>query len=675
MARPFKLLELIISGATVVFAMLISTRYMAMAVEPRDECSLPLHEPRWIVPTVNDFHDEQLVMAARNDHLEKGLPALPRLRPLTVGQYVLTRTMSGLIAVEFKTGKRIWEYPWDDDVRGRVPQRDPLPPQSDMTRTWELDQRLHFDGSYHQLSSDGQSVFLLDDLGYAFPNVVPQTPIAAADRLRSAYPGLPKSYNTLVALDLQNEGGMRWMVGGSDGRDEPKLAGAFFLGAPLPVEGQLYVLAEMQAQIHLVVLDTKTGKQSWSLELFDLGKQNILYGMNRRLAGATLAYINGVVVCPTAAGVIIGVDAKERSQLWRYAYTPTNEIQLQSDRFFRSISLPLAGWQDTAALAAAGRVLVTTIDSDDLHCIDPQNGNSLWLWPRLRGEMLFVAGIHGEHAVLVGKHEVTAVKLSDSSAAWAEPVMFEALPSGRGFLYGRHYFLPTTASELLKIDVAEGRIVERASTDRVLGNLFAHQDQIISHGVDVLATYYQREPLRPSVERSLKKNPDDAAALELHAKLLLADGRQSDALAVLRRAHDLQPQSVSIRALLIRETLAALRTDYAANREAAAAVEKLIDSTAQRAEYLRLLALGQENSGETMGAFYTLVKLIELMESAHESQRGVDATLEQIEPGRTSRLNRAVRASLARLRSAATPEERRQMDELIQSRFDTAIQP
>ena len=44
---------------------------------------------------------------------------------------------------------------------------------------------------------------------------------------------------------------------------EPKVAGAFFLGPPLPLMGQLYVLAEIKEEVRLEVLDGASGKLRW----------------------------------------------------------------------------------------------------------------------------------------------------------------------------------------------------------------------------------------------------------------------------------------------------------------------------------------------------------------------------------------------------------------------------
>ena len=60
--------------------------------------------------------------------------------------------------------------------------------------------------------------------------------------------------NRLAARELRTQGKLKWEVGGVTGEDEPKLAGAFFLGPPLPLLGNLYALAEMKGQeIRLVV--------------------------------------------------------------------------------------------------------------------------------------------------------------------------------------------------------------------------------------------------------------------------------------------------------------------------------------------------------------------------------------------------------------------------------------
>ena len=71
----------------------------------------------------------------------------------------------------------------------------------------------------------------------------------------------------LMALDLKREGQRRWSVGGADGEDEPKLAGAMFLGVPVPDGPRLYVLAEIQGRCCFASLRRAAGgwrgRRSW----------------------------------------------------------------------------------------------------------------------------------------------------------------------------------------------------------------------------------------------------------------------------------------------------------------------------------------------------------------------------------------------------------------------------
>ncbi len=109
-------------------------------------------------------------------------------------------------------------------------------------------------------------------------------------------------------------------MGGATGEDEPKLAGTFFLGPPLPLEGKLYVLAEMKtSEIKLCVLDAKTGKLDWSQQIAVV-EQNIQQDPLRRLSGCSPSYADGVLICPTTAGAVVAVDLANRTLRWGYQY-------------------------------------------------------------------------------------------------------------------------------------------------------------------------------------------------------------------------------------------------------------------------------------------------------------------------------------------------------------------
>ncbi len=263
--------------------------------------------------------------------------------------------------------------------------------------------------------------------------------------------------NKLTAVDLRTQGKLKWIVGGQSGEDEPQLANAFFLGPPLPLEEKLYVLAEMKQEIKLCVLDAKTGRLDWWQQIAVVEpNQNIQNDAYRRLAGSTPSYADGVLVCPTTAGAIVAVDVANRSLLWgfRYARPVINPIVMrQWGNIQQQNTEPQERWVDSSAAIANGCVVVTPIDSNQMFCLDLQNGKAKWDKPVERGDNLYVAGVHNGNVVLVGKRQMTAVKLADGKPAWKQPRLElppAAMPSGRGFMSGDNYFLPLTTAEVAR---------------------------------------------------------------------------------------------------------------------------------------------------------------------------------------------------------------------------------
>ena len=77
----------------------------------------PLLNPRWRVPTTEQQTAERAVISARQQNLDRNIPILPVMQPLAVGDVVLMRTARSLLAVDFITGKRIWEVRSQSDLQ------------------------------------------------------------------------------------------------------------------------------------------------------------------------------------------------------------------------------------------------------------------------------------------------------------------------------------------------------------------------------------------------------------------------------------------------------------------------------------------------------------------------------------------------------------------------------
>jgi len=654
----------------------------------RSRGSMPLMNYRWRVPTCIDRADEKIVEKLTKQYRDEGRAAMPALQPLAVGDTILMRTPRKLLGVDFKSGKRIWVWPpWEEERPERVFSSSNRAFQiATGTREHEMHQRIWDDAAHGQISSDGKSVFLLHELGYtSVGNFSPHRVFIAPGGAARRYPGAPRPYNELVSLSLSRQGAAQWIVGGENGEDDPKLAGAFFLGAPLPLHGKLYALAEFNGEIRLVVLDAKTGRLEWQQQLAHVDMYTIERDSGRRLAAATPSFEGGVLLCPTCAGALVAVDISTRSLLWGYQYFKRTKQPTHRGfgfiRFQPRPNRPIGSrWADATVTVTDGRVLLTVralltgspSDADELHCLDLLTGEQVWE-PQKRGDRLFLACVHDGNAVFVGTSRVTALKLADGQPSWPSPIELTDAPSGRGFYSDHYYFLPTAGSELLKIDVSQGKIVSRCSTSIAMGNLICYRDEILSQGPDWLSTFYQTEPLKRRVEQALADDANDVEALARYGELMLQEGKRDEAIATLRKAHESNPDDDTTRTLLVTTLLVTLRDDFGANRDRAGEIERLLDRPGQRSEYLRLMARGWQREGEVIKAFDAYLGLARLKGELMESGGASQVEVERVEPHLTARMDRWLQARIGELLAAASASEREQMEKTIRGQFDQAM--
>ena len=166
-----------------------------------------------------------------------------------------------------------------------------------------------------------------------------------------------------------------------DGSDQFALrqAETFFLGPPLPLTGQLYVLAEAKGEIRLLALDAGSGDLLWSQQLAVV-ERHILADRRRRLAGASPSYSDGILVCPTSAGAVVAVELATRSLLWgfrykrpraNHRYLPMGMMRVPGHGSWQ----PAQGWCDATVCIAEGRVLVSPVEWDALHCLSLIGGD------------------------------------------------------------------------------------------------------------------------------------------------------------------------------------------------------------------------------------------------------------------------------------------------------------
>jgi len=650
----------------------------------------PLLNLRWRVDVSGENILEKALIEQEAMNRDHNIAMFSGLHPLAVDDLVFMRTTSNVLAVDFQTGKRKWQTTPEEEPGDANVNRfnGPFMIRNNMTQQAQYSQRIWDDATYGTISSDGSRLFVIEELplGVSGPNA--GFMMFGNGRNDASIQSIT---NKLVAYDIKTEGKVWWELGG---RGALQQSDAFFLGPPLPLRGQLYVIAEVTNELRLLALDGATGNLLWSQQLATV-EGNITQDPVRRLAGVSPSYSDGVLVCPTGSGCVVAVDLATRSLLWGYIYHHPGETIMGGRRMrggnpiqnaFYNPNGPVPRWLDGTAVIADGRVLLTPAEVDALYCLNLADGKPAWpSKPRVEhgpsGEQIdryYIACVHKGMVVMVNRNSVDAINLEDGGKAWGGRSI--SLPSGvsvcgHGAYTGAYYFLPLSSGEVMTIDVESGKVVATAKSRRsaVPGNLVCYRGRVISQGLDGLELYYQVDAAREEVARRLAANPDDVEGLTLRGEMSLDAGKSTAAVADFRRAYGLDKKSEShgrTRELLRDALLAGLHDDFAAHRSMAGEVEQLLDDPAQRATYLRYMAAGLHHAGEWRQAVDYYLKLVDLEETK--------PVLEKIDRSYLVRRDRWVQGQLGVLRqeggAAAAAEIDRAVDHrLEEAKMDTSL--
>jgi outer membrane protein assembly factor BamB len=510
--------------------------------------SRPLLVPRYRVPLTRHPEESRRLDRIRRELADQGMAQWPAAAPLTVGGTILAHAPLGLLAIDFLTGKRIWLQP---GPRGGVDVTANEGRES-LGRTFD-------DFTSGGISSDGRLVFAVEAYPAAFAGrPLPGDPFMPPPREPSWRGG-----NTLSAYEIGAGGRLAWRLPARHadgvGRTGGPAAGAidsasWFTGAPLVAGDRLYVLVEQAAELRLDVLHAADGRLIWSQPLAALDEEHAITGreaVGRRLGGATPALGDGVLVCPLGAGAVVAVDVSNRTFLWAYDYARSSEEADQAAALngrlrgfpagLRGAALAdgqprrqRAGWGDDAPIIAAGRVLLTPRDSDELHCLNLQDGGLLWKAPR--ASRLQVAGIVDGRVVVVARDSVEALDLDAGRPVWRRAFDPGVAPSGRGIITADRLFLPLDVPEVVEIALADGTIQGRspARGGAVPGNLVAYRGEVVSLGVDAIDVFHQAAALEARIETAAREATPSATKAFWEAQLLLEGGQVRAGLERLR---------------------------------------------------------------------------------------------------------------------------------------------
>jgi outer membrane protein assembly factor BamB len=637
----------------------------------------PHMRPRWKSRVANHPRLESYLNNRYDSLTQAGHPLVPAGSPLAIGDVVVFKTPWTVVAVDWQSGRRIWETraQGDSPLDGLVADLDQGDIESDMaTRGHPLDQRIWSDCLASSLSSDGERVFSIRGLQYADANQ--RYRMGGFRAFNQQFTAMGSMTNRLAAFDLATEGKLVWEIDGRRSRN--RLSGAFFLGAPLAVDDTLYVLTEIKSAVYLVALDAKTGAFLWRQSLVSL-ERGVHLDVQRVLAGPEPSFAEGMVVCPTATGAVVAVDLLTRSLAWAHLYPPSESEVLASGRLWpprpanNRESVGTGFWADGPAIIANQRVVVTPRDSTNLMCLDLLTGELLWQRPRQ--DAVYVACVEQGVVLVVGPNEARALRLEDGQPVWkigatnstGEPVgrfPDDATPSGRGILSDGQYYLPMSNGAVVAVELTTGnvRLATNPAEDLMLGNLICHRGAVISQSPLSIDKFDQRSLLLERTKAALAANPDDPAALRDRGEISLTSGDSLAAGDLLKRSYEIDPNDLLTRELLAESLLSLLRADYGAYQQNVPLLESLVDDPTERFELLRIEADGLRDLGDRVAAFDVLLELADGVTPLDE--------LVDVSSDHQVRGDRWLQDHLAELWSTATAAERNHFDEQLARRRD-----
>ncbi len=569
------------------------------------QASMPLPTERWVKEIHSSLPEQEAIERQSQGEAQKGRVLLPKFELRMVGDLVLTKTTdASLLAIDFETGVIKWPLYFHNapvqltnlpyaEVGGSAALSDEL-----QNRVWGSsafgkfscdEQRLYLTSQQSDHILAGESVFKVDD--------------SARDS------------NFLEGASLQAQGAILWRVGGSSGVDEPQLSGAYFLGPPLPYEGELYCIVDIRGETKLVVLDAATGRLRWKQQLVQTSSSMPRLDSERNSQALSPTIADGVILCPTGVGAIVAVDLMSHGLRWGSAYSThrdnANNAFLQRGAFGEGpeFSALERRWQEPGMIAQDGVVAVSPPESDEMFCRDILTG-ALRLAPQRRNSYRYIAGLRSGWLFAVGERQVVAIDLATSRPAWQRDFPKGLTLAGKGLWQADSLLIPLSDNQLIRVSTNDGRVLETARVAQPLGNLFAYKNQLLSVGASSVTVYYTRDALTEEVEQRLAANPNDTWALNQQSQLALVQGDFTKALRSLETSYALDPNSADTRYLLVDLLLDGLVADFPRFEELAHKYAPVVEFGPQRFRFLQQLALGKIRSGQYLDAFQRLLSLI-----------------------------------------------------------------
>ena len=392
-----------------------------------------------------------------------------------------------------------------------------------------------------------------------------------------------------------------------------------FLGPPLPLGNSLFVVVEQRQDVRLLCLRADNGAVNWAQSL-GVPRDKIMLDLLRRTQAVHLAYADGVLVCPTGGGTVLGIDPLSRSLLWAHNYRDRPQAPPDPNVYLPEYNLDAIQncWKHCVPIISEGRILFTAPDGDAVRCLDLRTGVLRWKASRTE-EDLYLGAVAGGKVLIVGKNTCRALTVADGAVLWQQET---GRPSGIGALAGKTYYLPLKRGAVVALDLDNPRDSSRidARGKATVGNLLFHAGDLWSQTATELAAYPQLTVHLEQVEAKVRDNGNDAAARLERGELRLDRGDLTGAVADLRKARELNPKEERAKRKLYDALTQLLQRDFNAAEKyldefhTLGQVDMPVNATAEERlrlqrqqldnlmRYYALLARGRERQGRLLDA-------------------------------------------------------------------------
>lgn len=609
----------------------------------------PVMIRRWEFPSTSNAALQSTVERLLADLTYQSVPAVPAGVPVSVNGNLICRTFRGIEVIDLESGRHRWTTGQSASVERLLSSAsseirnvdDLMPDISPMfadnvaaDRTGgPIGQFLFQNAAHGLISCDQRAVYFLDDdpvftLG--------RTSIRRADGGNASPRPDTSTSNRLIACDLQT-GEPLWQTGGPATSEPfaPELAGWFFLGAPLPDRGDLFVAAQKDNSIRLFCLDPASGSPRWSQQIA-FTDQSLDRDLNRRLWSVQLTAAHGIIICPTTVGWLVGVDRSTGTIVWSHRYserlpesgtgTPDpfrlnrGQIELANE--------PIGGsWVPSAPIVIGNRVVFAPAEPRDegdsttrfLDCVNLFTGERIWSLPR--EQALDVTGGDRGETIVTCPGKVVVLKPDGSVRADINYSPDDGQPCGRGVFANNTFWLPLQKRVLLRFDIGNARLAERIEIPAgysALGNLTFYDNLLISHAPDGISAWELEGTLKSRLA-DLRSHGDAAQADLVEAKLALLKDEYQTAIDLLLPRTSSSPGTTfhqSIYLMLMQAAAGQLQSHPESALELLKSVQPLTDGTGlERSKFdlqrrqLQVVALLR--SDRPIAAFLQLLQMVD----------------------------------------------------------------